>query len=92
MNMSENEKAELLNFINSPLFKHACEAIAAKAASRTSFDRSAPDTGLLLALEKGVNDFPVLLRELTVPAGPEFLEGPPMPKSLRPVTPNLRNK
>jgi hypothetical protein len=92
MNLSDNEKASLLTFIDSPLFKYCCEVVSAKAASRTSFDRPAPDTGVMLAREKGVNEFPVLLRELTAPSGPETPEGPPMPKSLRPSTTNLRKQ
>jgi hypothetical protein len=64
--------------------------VAAKAAARTVFTGPAPDTGILLALEKGVNEFPVLLRELTTPTNNEVPDGPPMPKSLRPVTPTLR--
>jgi hypothetical protein len=90
MNLSDDQKADLLRFIDSAMFKHCCDVVAAKAASRTTFTGPAPDTGLLLALEKGVNDFPILLRELTIPSNNEPPEGPPMPKALRPVTSTLR--
>ena len=86
--LSDENKADLLRFIDSHLFQGCCALVAAKAAAKTDFARPAADLGVLLAREKGINEFPALLRELCTPS--QENHGPPSPKTLRPEPTRLR--
>lgn len=88
MILSDDNKAELLKFIDSHLFLGCCKLVADKAAEKVDTDRCAADLGLLMAIEKGVNQFPALLRELAATSTEPL--GPPQPRSLRPATKPLR--
>lgn len=83
MNLSDDNKAELLRFMDSHLFQGCCALVARMAAAETDFNRPAADLGILLAREKGVNEFPSLLRSLVSTGDP--VQGPPQPKALRPT-------
>lgn len=83
MSLSETDKHALLAMLDNPVFKVACDIVRENAGTVVDFTRPAPDLGVLIAQERGINMFPRLLRELTVPDGPEILPGPPLPKALR---------
>lgn len=83
MTISEENKAEMLRFIDSHLFLGCCKLVADRAAANTDFQRPAADLGLLLAREKGVNEFPKILREILRPST-QANQNEPRPKSLQP--------
>lgn len=89
MTLSDDNKAELLRFLDSHLFQGCCALVALKAAAKVDTSRPAADLGLLMAQERGVNMFPALLRELATPSN-DIPEGSPQPKALRPETKTLR--
>ena len=71
MQLSENEKSELLKMIDSDLFRKAMEIVAIEVSTNMASGLLAPEMAVQLSYEKGALKVPDILRRATRP-GPSI--------------------